>query len=305
VRSAIVLRAAASLSLVVASAFLTGRALACSQCMCGNPFPTDVLGVSQSFSARFGVEDRYLSKSNALDDEPGNESEQSHRLAPFALFRPSPKFMVIGKLPYVFKQVTETPTGEESRITNTRGLGDAEVMSFLEAFDGGRSGAFSVIAGGTAPTGSNNQTDDMGQRLDAHAQPGTGAWSGTAGADYNVATRAGRLDLNASARWSGTSAHGYHYGNTALYNAGLTHRFGGNWQGMLQLNGRTAQRDQLEGGGIGENTGGTVLYVAPGARWLGFAGVAIEAAVQIPVVESLYGVQDEHATARFALSYAP
>ena len=302
-RHAIVLRAAL-ITLVVAG-FLPARARACSQCMCGNPFPTDVLGVSQSFSARFGVEDRYLSKSNALDDEPGTEEEQSHRLAPFALFRPSTKFMLIGKLPYVFKQVTETPTGEAARLTNTRGLGDAEMMSFLEAFDSGRGGAFSLIAGGTAPTGSNNVTDDMGQRLDAHSQPGTGAWSGTTGADYNVATPAGRFDLNASMRWNGTSAHGYHYGTTALFNAGLTHRFGGNWQGMLQLNGRTAERDQLEGGGTGENTGGTVLYVAPGARWLGFAGLALEAAVQIPVVESLYGVQDEHATARFALSYAP
>jgi len=273
--------------------------------MCGNPFPTDVLGVAQPFSVRFGVEDRYLSKSNGLDEGPGTEMEQSHRLAPFALFRASSRFMLIGRVPYVFKQVTATPTGEASSITRTRGLGDAEVVGFLEAMDRGRSGSLSLILGATAPTGSNDVTDAAGQRLDAHSQPGTGAWSGTAGADYNLATPAGRLDLNASGRWNGTSAHGYHYGNTALYNAGLTHRVGGDWQWMLQLNGRTAVRDQLESGEPGANTGGTVLYVAPGVRWLGFAGLALEAAVQIPLVESLYGVQDEHATARFALSYAP
>ena len=48
--------------------------------------------------------------------------------------------------------------------------------------------------------------------------------------------------------------------------------------------------------------GGTVVYLSPGARWQTGLGLDLEGAVQIPVVESLYGVQDEHATARVALS---
>jgi hypothetical protein len=67
------------------------------------------------------------------------------------------------------------------------------------------------------------------------------------------------------------------------------------------MNGRSAGRDLTEDGTYDENTGGTVLYLAPGARWR-WQGVGLEAGVQIPVLESLYGIQDEHTTARLAVS---
>lgn len=35
---------------------------------------------------------------------------------------------------------------------------------------------------------------------------------------------------------------------------------------LAQLNGRTAEQDQFEDGTIGENTGGTVIYLTPGVR---------------------------------------
>ena len=45
-----------------------------------------------------------------------------------------------------------------------------------------------------------------------------------------------------------------------------------------------------------------MLYLAPGLRWRTSVGVTLEGAVQVPVIESLNGAQDEHATARLALS---
>jgi hypothetical protein len=52
------------------------------------------------------------------------------------------------------------------------------------------------------------------------------------------------------------------------------------------------------------NTGGTVLYAAPGARWTTSFGLVLEAAVQIPFAQALYGEQEEHTTARVALAMA-
>ena len=87
-----------------------------------------------------------------------------------------------------------------------------------------------------------------------------------------------------------------------LYNAGYTSPSRRGWELIAQLNGRTAARDRLEDGARGENTGGTVVYAGPGARWHSGIGVSLEAAAQIPVLQSLNGDQDEHTTLRMALS---
>jgi len=71
---------------------------------------------------------------------------------------------------------------------------------------------------------------------------------------------------------------------------------------LVQLNGRTAERDRIEADTEGANTGGTVVYASPGLRWQTGFGIDVEGAVQIPMIESLYGIQDEHVTARIAFS---
>jgi len=103
-------------------------------------------------------------------------------------------------------------------------------------------------------------------------------------------------------RLNGTNAHDYHYGNTLLYNAGWASPFRHGVRLLVQLNGRTAERDRIEADTEGANTGGTVVYASPGLRWQTGFGIDVEGAVQIPMIESLYGIQDEHVTARIAFS---
>jgi len=103
-------------------------------------------------------------------------------------------------------------------------------------------------------------------------------------------------------RINGTSAHDYHFGNTVLYNAGFMSRSWHGMQGLIQINGRSAEHDQLEDGTRGEHTGGTVVYAAPGARWHVGRGLTLEGVVQVPFYEALNGIQDEHTTGRLALS---
>ena len=55
--------------------------------LCGTPFPSDVLGGVVPTQFTYGLEERYLSKSNALDEGPGEEQEGEHGVAAFALWR--------------------------------------------------------------------------------------------------------------------------------------------------------------------------------------------------------------------------
>jgi len=274
--------------------------MACSQCMCGTPFPAGVFGGVVPMRFTYGLEDRYLSKSNGLDEEPGTEDEREHRLSAFGMWKPQARFALLGRLPYAFKELTTNPDGQASSVERSHGLGDAELLAMigLAQTNGTYPLTLGAVAGFNAPTGANDLEDAEGDRLDAHLQPGTGAWTGTGGLNLAISSGSGSWEASAVGRVNGTNTHGYHYGNTLLYNAGFTSRSRNGVRLMLQINGRSAGMDRLEDGTMGENTGGTVVYVAPGIRWLSSLGVGLEAAVQVPTIQALYGEQTEHTTAR-------
>lgn len=296
------------LALLAALLAFSSDVRACSQCACGMPFPADPLGGPAPQRLRYGLEDRYLSKENALDEAPGTEQEDEHHLGGYALARLSSRVMLLGRLPYVFKQITERPDGEASTVSKSQGLGDAEVTALFKLAElgpaTGNRGLVSVVAGARMPTGANNLEDGTGVRRDEHLQPGSGAWSGLAGMDLTVPTSGSRLDFNLSYRVNGENSEGYRYGNAFLYNAGIAKRAGAAWELALQANGRVAEKDDVGSGTQDENTGGHVLYVSPLARWFVGSGLQIEASAQFPVASELNGIQQEHPTARVAFSLA-
>jgi hypothetical protein len=255
---------------------------------------------------RYGLEDRYLSKSNGLDDQVGTEHEREHRVGGFALWRANNRLALLGRLPYNVKEIRESPIDGPSTTNTSHGIGDLEASALvgLAHTQGAHAVVLGTVLGFTAPTGSNDKGSDVtGERLDEHLQPGAGAWSGTAGLNFAITLgRSGIADASVIGRLNGTNAHDYRYGNALLFNAGYTSPFKHGLRLLAQINGRTAERDQVETGTLDANTGGTVVYVSPGLRWQTGLGIDVEGAVQIPALESLYGIQDEHVTARLAFS---
>jgi hypothetical protein len=295
------------IALAVLVVIFPAAAQACSQCLCGLPFPADALGGATPQQLRFGLEDRYLSKSNALEDAPGLEIEHEHRVAGFALWRASDRLALLGRLPYNMKEIRAAAVGEAATRQTENGLGDAEAMALVGLMrgEGMHPSTLAAVLGVVAPTGANDRRGADGERLDQHLQPGTGAWSGSAGLNANLVVRAGTIGASLLGRWNANNRFGYHYGNALLYDLGVTSRERHGLSLVAQLNGRTADGDRLEDGSIGEHTGGTVVYASPGVRWNTEVGVTVEAGLQIPVYERLRGVQDEHTTARLACSLTP
>jgi hypothetical protein len=289
--------------IALSAAGLVDRAQACSQCMCGTPFPSGVLGGVVPMQVTYGIEERFLSKTSGLDEGPGEEQEREHRVAGFAMWRPLNRLALLGRLPYNVKQVIDRVGSAGPSTQTSRGVGDAELtlLAGVARGAGRRAMTLGLVLGGTAPTGSNQARDASGERLDIHLQPGIGAWSGTAGLNLAMSAR-GTWDASVLTRISGTSAHGYRYGRAVLYNAGFTSHTWKRVQLLAQINGRWAARDRLESGRIGENTGGLVTYAAPGMRWSIVPGLAMDGAVQVPVGQRLYGDQRERATGRVSLS---
>ena len=291
-------------SLLVSGAGVAGRGQACSQCICGTPFPAAVVGGVVPMQFTYGFEERYLSKTSGLDEGPGQEEEREHRVAGFALWRPLNRLALVGRLPYNVKQITQHLPGLGTSDQRSSGVGDAELLALagVGRTAGRHPMTLGLVLGGTIPTGSNEARDANGERLDIHLQPGTGTWSGTAGLHLATSRSTGTWEASLLGRTNGTSTHGYRYGNVLLYNAGF---ISSAWRGvrlLAQVNGRSAERDRLEDGTVGENTGGMVTYAAPGLRWQSGTGLMVEGSVQVPMGQRLYGDQTEHATGRVTLS---
>jgi len=283
---------------------------ACSQCLCGDPFPTTAFGAPVGSTFRFGVETRLLSKLTGLEDTPGTESEREQRVAPFVLWNATSRLVLTARQGYGFKRLADQPTGQSEDVTTSRGFTDGEVLARYRAIDlgmgdqGGR-GYVALLGGVSLPTGRNDLRDATGTRLDEHLQTGTGAWSGTVGIDLASPASKALLEANLHARINGANAGGYRYGNVVLFDVGATTRRTGAWQFGAQVNGRVAQEDRIDASGAHDpNSGGAILYAAPSARWFSSAGVVLEGGFQIPIAQGLDGAQTEHATARLAVSLA-
>jgi len=288
---------------------VSGHARACSQCLCGSPAPLQDLLGGASGTWSYGFEERYLSKANGLDGVPGEERQYEHRLAGLIAWRPVPRASLQARLPYVIKKNTEAAAGEPEVFTRSHGIGDAEVLGRYDILRFGnlftRRGTAALTGAVTIPTGSNDRRDDSGERLDAHLQPGTGAWSGSAGLILERAHPTTAMSASLLGRVNGTNAHGYHYGDAVLYNLGLARTLSPVWQGAVEVNGRTAARDRTEDGEHDPNSGGSIVYLAPSVRWGGLGSAWIDLLVQVPVIQALEGDQTEKTTARVSLIWAP
>ena len=56
------------------------------------------------------------------------EAEREHRVGAYVVWRAMDRLALLGRLPYNFKELTETPAGEAGITNHEQGLGDAELL---------------------------------------------------------------------------------------------------------------------------------------------------------------------------------
>jgi len=199
-------------------------------------------------------------------------------------------------------------------IGSSNGLGDLTlfteyrlVRKLYEGID------VSLIAGLKTPTGATGNTSNN-ERIGTEHQPGSGSWDPIAG--VALSKRLERLTFHASGLYTVTTdgAQSTDLGNRAQASVAAAYRFGGkenygecdeiyeyfypesrtHWLGdlVLELNGQW--QDRMKVRGVSDaSTGGTVLYLSPGAR-VSFNGkYSGSLSVGIPVYQDLHGNQSE------------
>ena len=296
------LRAAAVVA-VFAATIPSPRALACSICRCGDPtfnsLGSDVYSEAQ-FRIAFDFDRFNKSQLTVEDGRVGNDAEIEYRYTATVSYGFGDRFLLVARVPLSHRDLTTTFLDGESEEVSTTGLSDPEFYGLVRLWSSrfgeglGKRSTVSAIFGVKTPWGQNDVERD-GERVDEHAQPGTGStdlFGGLSG--YYLLDERSTIFGSVQYRGTGRNDFGYKYGDITMATLAYERKLTEPLDAVLEFDFRHAKRDQVDfSGEVDPNTGGTILYITPRLLFAIGPHVALRAAVQIPIVENLYGVQDE------------
>jgi hypothetical protein len=188
-------------------------------------------------------------------------------------------------------------------LGDPEGLGDATLFGeyrFLRSAD--QQTHLAALFGVKLPTGATHRKSS-GERLETEFQPGSGSTDGLLGV---AATHlSGAISYDASLLYSLVTTGAQHtdMGDVLGYNLAASYRLGGErpanpydltqphaWDLILELNGEHRERVQIHGQRE-ENSGGNIVYLSPGVRYLNKTGWGLALSLGVPVAENLNGTQ--------------
>jgi hypothetical protein len=292
-------------ALALALTFRAAPARACSICGCGDPLLAANDPAAITGGLRLQLDTEYLSMTSASESTGASDelTQWSYRLD--AVWRPAPSVSLHAVLPLVSKTLRTTSGGALLEGSTLTGLGDAELggrWAFWSRVNFGarRVQEAALSAGSSLPTGQNDARGPSGAVVDPHGQLGTGALGPFAGLHYRYE----------QGDWSAFASLSYRLRLEGSYPEGLRYKFGdavvwslhGQYQAAkwlsldLGLDARHAAPDRAREDGAPaatvENTGGTVIALAPGVYARTVGDLWLFARAQVPVVKRLTGVQD-------------
>lgn len=295
---------------------------ACSICRCGDP-TFNALGSNVYASGAFHLvlDWDHLSKEQGVFDPHGGhgaarlvsrhaghgetETLVENRVTATLSYAFAERVNLVARVPYSFKTLTE---GEE--VTDTNGFADPEIYALVRLWSSsfgpglGRRTWLSAVAGVKTPWGRNALVQD-GQRVDEHAQPGTGSTDLFGGLAFlHLFDAQSALFASGQFRGTGSNDFAYRYGDITLANVAYERKLTGWLDAVLELNYRHAGRDRVDAEGIEDpNTGGSILYLTPRVVVDLGKGLVARAGVQIPTWKGLNGEQTEKAVVNAGVTY--
>ena len=292
-----------------AMAAMVAPAFACSICRCGDPTFNALgkEGVAQS-GLRLAFDWDQVDKTQGPPDARDVLREQ--RLTALAAYGVNDSFGLFLRVPYSERRLEETEDGD-SEVTHASGWADPELYAQARVWSSGFEGdvgtrASLYLIGGVKTAWGENDLSHDGERLDEHAQPGTGStdWFGGVSGSYQLNPRSA-LFVSAQYRHTGRNDEGYRYGPVALFNIAYEYKLAAKWDAVLEANYRHADRDELDSSHENDpDTGGSIVYLTPRLLFDVGGGWVVRASAQIPLSQGgLYGEQHEKTVVNVGVTY--
>ena len=212
-----------------------------------------------------------------------------------------------GSLPFVDRYHAHIHNHNGEKILdewNYSGLGDLEIVG-LKTFNPNE-GSFSIFgdlrtfvsAGVKMPTGDTSVPNEAGDQPEPAARPGTGSWDVLAGFGLEWTghpwsdDRDMPLRLSVTGRWNGYGTEDYRIGSEVQVHFATEYPLNGRVALLGQANLRVKEKDDVAESGVEEDdTGGSVLYLSPGARYTLSPRASIYGLVQLPAYQRVNGIQ--------------
>lgn len=301
-------RGALRAALVLTALVLAAPAMPCSICRCGDP-TFNALG-KQGYAARGFRLAFDWERFDKREGAPQEEAEElvENRLTALTAYGFSERLVLYARVPFSFRDFSTIEEGSVTDAFSPRGFSDPEVYAQWKVWSSGmaltvgRRTSLTLLAGVKTALGNNDYQID-GERVDEHAQPGTGSTDVFGGPAllYLIDARSAFF-ASAQYRHTGTNSVDYRYGRIWLANVAYERKLGGRLDSVVEMNFRQSARDTSTEGAL-PNTGGTVLYLTPRLLLDVGHGVVLRAAAQLPVVRDLNGVQEERAVFNVGMSF--
>lgn len=193
------------------------------------------------------------------------------------------------------------------------GIGDLALLGKYRVIRSEKKGYdLSFLFGIKTPTGTTQRTNLEGRRFETEHQPGSGSWDSLIG--LAAGTPVGPVSVDASLLYTLASkgTQETNLGDRLLYSVAASYRMGGEsahhheheqgvahshhahdaWDLVLELNGEWQARQKIAGV-EDPNSGGNLVYLSPGVRFISKDAWAATLAVGIPVMQNLNGIQHE------------
>jgi hypothetical protein len=292
---------AAFVGMLLAAALMVDacRARACASCSCGDPTLTSV-GVEKPYRNRL----RVFTEEGFGADSSGSGDTLLRRLVSRTdlgiSYTPHPRITLVTFLPFV-ANLHRGP----SSYAHIGGVGDLELQArVLVARDRPFSPRhlFWLLAGIKAPTGP-RVFDDRGFPYPDDEQPGSGSWDPFGGATY--AWFGGLVSLYSTLvfRYPTTGPRGYRFGPSLISSTVVQLQPWARVAVQLGADLKQAWSDRLMNDAGAPNTGGFIAAVVPGVMVNPWRDLLFRVAVDVPVVQALYGTQSIGPQLIFAVSY--
>ncbi len=287
---------------------LSPTAFACSSCGCSLTSDWVNAGLTAQPGLSFDLRYDYVAQTDlrsgtgrldraALALPNATEIQQqtyNHYITLGVDYSPNQTWGINLQVPFNYHPHTTIAPGDSSISTSrSGGIGDVRVVGRYQGFGG--TGITGVTFGAVLPTGSFRDVfksgPQTGAALDRGLQAGSGATSALFGA-YHFGQLVGHLDyfVQAQGQAALNSRSNFHPGVSAIVSAGVNYTGWRIIRPHVQINTHVSAKDT----GIEsdhDNSGGTQIYLSPGASFRLGDQITLFTFVQLPLYQYVAGYQ--------------
>ncbi|MBI4530020.1 MAG: transporter [Candidatus Latescibacteria bacterium] len=293
-------------SLMTVSTMITAIGVAQWTWAQGPPIHTETAFVTGLNGAAFKTAVKVMRKSTLLRDgeEVPDPFNREVRVTAVPLMLPYEllpnRLVVAAAIPYMDKELKLTKEGVRQSLSDA-GFGDLILVAKYQIFQRdapGKTIRVTLKGGVKLPTGDDEETDDVGNPLPKGLQLGSGSVDYLATAIFTHSLR--RFGINTDVGYTvKTEAKGFVFGDVLNYDLAFGYRIYPSLYERypqpystvyLEVNGQYSREDTLDGEKV-PDSGGHTLLLSPGLQFVPFGSLAVEASVQVPVVQNLHGTQ--------------